>query len=304
MVDQHAEPAARAGPERRDLLRPARRCRPAAPPRRPRSAGRRPRSARPGRRRGCPRPRSGSPGRPGPVRRDRDRAGRGAAGAAGAAPAAAGRRRVTGCAVEQERGRVAAGKLRRLPCRSSSTTAPDSKPTTAPQKPESASSTTRSGSASTSGITLRRRQLPASTSSPYIDRHVNPWSAPRRPATRRARDNARGRHVPLPACPPQRTRRPCATRRSTRFVAWVRAWRAGLVPYDELADEIAGDEEHLVADAPGTWTDVPLREAPRRPSSKLHPRRDPAGAAGARRPARAARPGPVHRRRAGRRRGA
>jgi hypothetical protein len=48
------------------------------------------------------------------------------------------------------------------------------------------------------------------------------------------------------------------TRRSTRFVAWVRAWRAGLVPFDELADEIAGDEEHLVADAPGTWTDVPL----------------------------------------------
>ncbi|MBM2615479.1 hypothetical protein JIG36_07860 [Actinoplanes sp. LDG1-06] len=47
-------------------------------------------------------------------------------------------------------------------------------------------------------------------------------------------------------------------RRSTRFVAWVRAWRAGLVPFDELPDEIARDEEHLVADAPGTWTDVPL----------------------------------------------
>ena len=52
-----------------------------------------------------------------------------------------------------------------------------------------------------------------------------------------------------------------ATRRSSRFVAWVRAWRAGLVPYDELGEEIAGEEEHLVADAPGTWTDVPLREA-------------------------------------------
>jgi hypothetical protein len=49
-------------------------------------------------------------------------------------------------------------------------------------------------------------------------------------------------------------------RRSTRFVAWVRAWRAGLVPFDELADEIAADEEHLVADAPGTWTDVPLSQ--------------------------------------------
>jgi hypothetical protein len=59
-------------------------------------------------------------------------------------------------------------------------------------------------------------------------------------------------------------------RRSARFVAWVRAWRAGLVPYDEIADAIAGDEEHLVADAPGTWTDVTLREA--LPTlSKLHP---------------------------------
>jgi hypothetical protein len=52
-----------------------------------------------------------------------------------------------------------------------------------------------------------------------------------------------------------------AARRSSRFVVWVRAWRAGLVPYDEIADEIAGDEEHLVADAPGTWTDVPLHDA-------------------------------------------
>jgi hypothetical protein len=61
-----------------------------------------------------------------------------------------------------------------------------------------------------------------------------------------------------------------ATRRSTRFVAWVRAWRAGLVPYDDLADQIAGDEEHLVADAPGTWTDVPLGDA--LPAlSRLHP---------------------------------
>src|SRR5512139_1289600 len=51
------------------------------------------------------------------------------------------------------------------------------------------------------------------------------------------------------------------TRRSSRFVAWVRAWRAGLVPYDEVVDEVTGDEEHLAADVPGTWTDVPLREA-------------------------------------------
>ncbi|WP_328345105.1 hypothetical protein [Micromonospora sp. NBC_00421] len=52
-----------------------------------------------------------------------------------------------------------------------------------------------------------------------------------------------------------------AARRSSRFVAWVRAWRAGLVPFDEVTESVAGDEEHLVADAPGTWRDVPLREA-------------------------------------------
>jgi hypothetical protein len=51
------------------------------------------------------------------------------------------------------------------------------------------------------------------------------------------------------------------TRRSSRFVTWVRAWRAGLVPYDEAAEEIAGGEEHLAADVPGTWTDVSLRDA-------------------------------------------
>jgi hypothetical protein len=59
-------------------------------------------------------------------------------------------------------------------------------------------------------------------------------------------------------------------RRSSRFVAWVRAWRAGLVPYDDVAAEIAGDEEHLVADAPGAWTDVPLAEGISS-LSKLHP---------------------------------
>ncbi|OLE27659.1 MAG: hypothetical protein AUG44_09685 [Actinobacteria bacterium 13_1_20CM_3_71_11] len=48
--------------------------------------------------------------------------------------------------------------------------------------------------------------------------------------------------------------------RSTRFVSWVRAWRAGLVPYDDVAAEIAEDEDHLAAGAPGTWTEVPLGE--------------------------------------------
>ena len=61
-----------------------------------------------------------------------------------------------------------------------------------------------------------------------------------------------------------------AARRSTRFAAWTRAWRAGLVAYDEIADEIAGDEEHVVSDVPGTWTDQTLREALSM-LSKLHP---------------------------------
>ncbi len=59
-------------------------------------------------------------------------------------------------------------------------------------------------------------------------------------------------------------------RRSSRFVAWARAWRAGLVPYDDVADEIANGEEHLVADAPGHWTDVHLNEG-LAALSKLHP---------------------------------
>jgi hypothetical protein len=50
-------------------------------------------------------------------------------------------------------------------------------------------------------------------------------------------------------------------RRSVRFVAWARAWRAGAVSYDDVVDETEAGEEHLVCDAPGTWTDIPLREA-------------------------------------------
>jgi hypothetical protein len=61
-----------------------------------------------------------------------------------------------------------------------------------------------------------------------------------------------------------------AARRSARFVTWARAWRAGTVSYDDVADETARDEEHLVADAPDTWTDIPLREAVRA-LAKLHP---------------------------------
>lgn len=59
-------------------------------------------------------------------------------------------------------------------------------------------------------------------------------------------------------------------RRSARLVTWARAWRAGTVSYDDVVDETEGDEEHLVADAPDTWTDIPLREAVR-VLAKLHP---------------------------------
>ena len=59
-------------------------------------------------------------------------------------------------------------------------------------------------------------------------------------------------------------------RRSARLVTWARAWRAGTVSYDDVADATESGEEHLVADAPGTWTDVPLREAVRF-LAKLHP---------------------------------
>lgn len=59
-------------------------------------------------------------------------------------------------------------------------------------------------------------------------------------------------------------------RRSARFATWVRAWRAGLVPHDDAAVEIASGEEHVVGDAPGAWTDVTLAEGISA-LSKLHP---------------------------------
>lgn len=42
------------------------------------------------------------------------------------------------------------------------------------------------------------------------------------------------------------------------------------MPHDDAAVEIAGDEEHVVADVPGAWTDVPLAEGISA-LSKLHP---------------------------------
>lgn len=51
---------------------------------------------------------------------------------------------------------------------------------------------------------------------------------------------------------------------------WVRAWRAGLVPYDEVADRVAEGDEHLCSDLPGTWRDLPLAEG-LATLSELHP---------------------------------
>jgi hypothetical protein len=50
--------------------------------------------------------------------------------------------------------------------------------------------------------------------------------------------------------------------RSGRLVSWVRAWRAGLVPFDDVVAAIqAGDEPHEVADLPGHVHAMPLRTA-------------------------------------------
>lgn len=60
-------------------------------------------------------------------------------------------------------------------------------------------------------------------------------------------------------------------RRSARLVSWARAWRAGLVSFDEIVDVMtAVEEEQHVEGLPGTWKEVELREA--LPAlAKLHP---------------------------------
>lgn len=40
--------------------------------------------------------------------------------------------------------------------------------------------------------------------------------------------------------------------RSATLAAWARAWRAGLVSFDEVLDETTGDEDHLVRHPDGT----------------------------------------------------
>src|SRR5690606_38507611 len=60
-----------------------------------------------------------------------------------------------------------------------------------------------------------------------------------------------------------------ATRRSAWFVAWVRAWRAGFIPYDDVLDEIGAAEDQMFAEGTDS-VEVPLREALAR-LSPLHP---------------------------------
>lgn len=47
--------------------------------------------------------------------------------------------------------------------------------------------------------------------------------------------------------------------RSGRLVAWLRSWRTGLVPYDDVVSAVLGEDgEHEVADLPSTVHTVPL----------------------------------------------
>ncbi len=54
-------------------------------------------------------------------------------------------------------------------------------------------------------------------------------------------------------------------------MSWSRAWRAGLVSFDEIVDVLTAiEEEQHVTGLPGTWSEVELREA--LPAlAKLHP---------------------------------
>jgi hypothetical protein len=61
------------------------------------------------------------------------------------------------------------------------------------------------------------------------------------------------------------TVRPCV-----RLVPWIRAWRAGLVPFDDAADAIDDGTDHTVVDLPGSWQETSLRDA-LTSFSRLHP---------------------------------
>ena len=53
-------------------------------------------------------------------------------------------------------------------------------------------------------------------------------------------------------------------RRSTRFTAWVRAWRAGLVPFDDLGTERSAIEDKFRRTAAALWSPAVADDALRR----------------------------------------
>ena len=142
----------RAGRELVDDRRAGRRRRPGTRRRRPRPAGRRPRPSRPARRRAGPRRRCGRRGPPGRGRRGRRPNRRRSARRTGRRRR--GRRTRVTTLPSSRKPRGSSGNTRCLPKRSSRVTVPASQRTTAPQKPVPGSSTTRPGSAGTSGTGL------------------------------------------------------------------------------------------------------------------------------------------------------
>lgn len=52
-----------------------------------------------------------------------------------------------------------------------------------------------------------------------------------------------------------------AVRPCVRLVPWIRAWRAGLVPFDDAAGAIDDGTDHAVAELPGSVHEQSLREA-------------------------------------------
>ena len=164
--------------------------------------------------------RAGWPGRPPSSRTAREPA-------RGSGVHRAGRAKRHRRAVEQEPGR-ASGKLRRLPSRSSSTTAPCSKPTTAPQNPDR-----RPPPPGRLGRRPRARRAGAASSPQDVDRRSR---SAHRPTVAQTTDVGHAATYPRRMSPADGAAT-LPPRRSTRmgFVG-VRRWRAGLVPYDDGAD--------------------------------------------------------------------
>lgn len=63
-----------------------------------------------------------------------------------------------------------------------------------------------------------------------------------------------------------------AVRPCVRLVPWIRAWRAGLVPFDDAAEAVDDGVDHAVVDLPGSVHETSLREA-LATFSRVHPER-------------------------------